>query len=193
MNDLSIQREETDVVTASQHVIISEPQIRAYLEAFPGLDRGGILAAIIAAGPRRDAIEEELRRITGRIPAQAALSEMRLSSALQLIDSAMHTRLSVADVAAAAGLSTFHFARAFRRTMGQSPHAYLTMRRIERARELLSRQGLPPAEVATKVGFRTQSHFTGVFSKLVGVTPGRYRRGMRNGRLTEGSGDSAST
>jgi AraC-like DNA-binding protein len=71
-----------------------------------------------------------------------------------------------------------HLVRAFSRAYGIAPHQYLTSRRVGRARRLLL-DGLPPGEVATTTGFFDQAHLTRHFRKLVGVTPGRYRRSAR--------------
>ena len=161
-------------------LIISESRIQEYLSVFPSLDREAIVGALIAAGPSRTEVEGWLHRMAERRqPAQAGLPERKLYATMHFIESSLHRRLTVAEVAQAACLSEFHFSRAFTKTVGQSPHAYITARRMERAKELLSGTQLPIAAIASQVGFRTQSHFTGVFAKLVGSTPGRYREGAR--------------
>lgn len=105
----------------------------------------------------------------------AGLSPRKLHDALRLIESSMHVQLKVADISAAALLSAFHFSRQFTKSTGMSPHAYLTARRIEKAKELLTQTELPIAQIALRVGYRTQAHLTGVFVKAVGMTPRRYR------------------
>jgi AraC family transcriptional regulator len=112
--------------------------------------------------------------LAGKAPP-AGLSAHKLHEALRLIESSMHVQLKVRDISAAAMLSAFHFSRQFAKSTGMSPHAYLTARRIERAKELLAQTQLPIAEIAVQVGYRTQAHFTGVFVKTVGMTPRRYR------------------
>lgn len=82
--------------------------------------------------------------------------------------------LHLADIAAAARLSTFYFLRTFKRATGMPPHAYLNQIRLERARELL-RAGEPPAQVAASTGFADQSHLTRRFKGAFGVTPSQYR------------------
>jgi transcriptional regulator GlxA family with amidase domain len=59
--------------------------------------------------------------------------------------------------------------------MGQAPHLYITWQRMDRAKELLAQSELPLAQVATRVGYHTQAHFTGVFHAHVGTTPRAYR------------------
>lgn len=82
--------------------------------------------------------------------------------------------LSIDDLAGVAGLSPFHFARAFKRATGEGPHAYVSRRRIEQAQALLrdGRTGL--AETALACGFANQSHFTARFRAAVGLTPGAF-------------------
>ena len=72
-------------------------------------------------------------------------------------------------------MSQFHFARTFKAATGNSPHRYLTQRRIERAKVLLGVTKLSVAEVAYSVGFTNQSHFAAQFYKITGTTPKTYR------------------
>jgi AraC family transcriptional regulator len=102
-----------------------------------------------------------------------------LARVLQLIDQRYNEPLRVEDLGRHAALSPFHFARMFKISVGQAPHAYLTTKRMQHARELLSTTAVPIAEIARRVGFRTQAHFSGVFRKQVGMTPGQYRREHR--------------
>lgn len=99
-----------------------------------------------------------------------------LQRVLQLVDEHLNEPLHVGELARAACLSPFHFARMFKRSMGETPHAYVTRRRMEVARELLAASPLPIREVSRRTGFRTQAHFSGVFRIRVGMTPGEYRR-----------------
>jgi AraC family transcriptional regulator len=75
-------------------------------------------------------------------------------------------------------LSTYHFARAFKRSFGVPPHRYHTTRRIERARSLLSDPRTSVAEVASKVGFSGASAFAATFRRTTGQTPTDYRRAL---------------
>lgn len=78
------------------------------------------------------------------------------------------------DIAGDCGLSTGHFARAFKRSTGKSPHQWALQRRIEAAKEMLG-EGLPLAEIAIACRFSDQSHLTRAFSQATGTTPGRWR------------------
>lgn len=84
--------------------------------------------------------------------------------------------LRLADLAQAAGLSPFHFARAFAESFGAPPHRYVGRRKIERAKAML-RRGDSIAFVAEACGFSSQSHFTRAFVKAAGATPARWRAG----------------
>jgi AraC-like DNA-binding protein len=81
-------------------------------------------------------------------------------------------------LAAECGVSPFHLVRTFHKDVGLPPHAYLNCVRVERAKPLLG-GGLTIAEVARRTGFADQSHFTRVFSRIVGMSPGRYKDGNR--------------
>lgn len=83
---------------------------------------------------------------------------------------------SLKEIAAQCGLSTSYFSKAFKETMGIAPHQWLIRRRVEVAKVLLMAPSLSLVEVALKCGFADQSHFTRVFSRIVGITPGAWRR-----------------
>jgi AraC family transcriptional regulator len=75
-----------------------------------------------------------------------------------------------------AGLSTAHFYVVFKQTEGMSPHCYVLQYRVRRTQQLLARAEMSLAEIADTVGFSNQSHCIQSFRKIVGVTPGDYRR-----------------
>jgi len=85
-------------------------------------------------------------------------------------------RISLGDLARTAGVSRYHFARQFRLRTGESPMGYLLRLRVERAKELLALSGTRIAEIALTLGFADQSHFTRIFRRFVGVTPGEFGR-----------------
>ncbi|MEQ1954049.1 AraC family transcriptional regulator [Mesorhizobium sp. CN2-181] len=108
-----------------------------------------------------------------------ALQKWRLKRVLAHIDENLGEAVSLADLARAAGLSRMYFAARFRAATGLRPHDYLLQRRIERAKELLSRTEETLVNIALDVGFQTQAHFTTVFKKFAGSTPGRWRADNR--------------
>ncbi len=107
------------------------------------------------------------------------LAPHKLNRVLALIDERLGEALQVRDLAEAVHMSPFHFARMFKHTTGQAPHLFITWQRMDRARKLLAESALPLAEVATRVGYQTQAHFTGVFHAHVGTTPRAYRLRFR--------------
>ena len=107
------------------------------------------------------------------------LTPSRLWRALALVEERFAQSLPVEEIAAAVHLSPFHFARMFRRSTGMSPHAFITRRRLDKAKMMLATTGRPIAEIAREVGYRTQAHFTRVFHSLEGETPRRYRHSQR--------------
>jgi AraC family transcriptional regulator len=78
------------------------------------------------------------------------------------------------------GLNPYHFARQFKAATGLPPHQYVITRRVEQAKHLLKAEtDLSLAEVAVRAGFYDQSQFSHHFKRLVGVTPGQYRKPSR--------------
>ena len=90
------------------------------------------------------------------------------------VEAHLERPLTAAELAGVAHISLFHFSRAFKAAAGLSPHAYVTARRVERARRMLAGP-LPLAEVAFATGFASQSHFGAVFRRHTGLTPGAWR------------------
>jgi AraC-like DNA-binding protein len=101
-----------------------------------------------------------------------------LLRAKDLADSRYGEPLTVADLARAAGLSPAHFSREFRRTFGESPHAYLLTRRLERAASLLRTTDRSVAEICFAVGLSSVGSFTSSFTRLFGKSPTAYRAGF---------------
>jgi AraC-like DNA-binding protein len=98
-----------------------------------------------------------------------------LLRAKNLADSRYFEPLDVDELARAAGLSRAHFSREFRRTYGESPHAYLLTRRLERAAALLRTTDNSVAEICFSVGLQSVGSFTTSFTRTYGVSPTRYR------------------
>jgi AraC family transcriptional regulator len=88
--------------------------------------------------------------------------------------------IKLSELAQVAGMSSFHFAREFKRTTGTTPHQYLINFRIERAKALLGDEHLPLIEVSLRSGFSHQSHFTRLFRKFTGTTPHSYRLSLQS-------------
>jgi AraC-like DNA-binding protein len=127
------------------------------------------------------AIEERLlawlARITRRHLVHGPRSSTRtpsVAAAVRRLEEAPDAPVSLAELAACAGISRFQLVRGFRRALGITPHAYLVQLRVRRARQHLMR-GAAPAEAALLAGFADQSHLTRAFVKHLGVPPARHR------------------
>ena len=108
--------------------------------------------------------------------ASGGLSPWQLRRVLDFISAHLSDDHSIAELARECGLSSGYFSRAFRQTTGETPHQWVIRRKVERARQLLLGNGLGLADIALVCGFVDQSHFTRVFTKLEGESPGRWRR-----------------
>jgi AraC family transcriptional regulator len=116
----------------------------------------------------------DIQQVDAALPRRG-LPAAKLDQVVTFIEDRLGDGLKLQELAATVRMSQFHFARKFRLSTGQSPHAYLTLRRMERAKCLLRETGMPLAQVAREVGYQTQAHFTGVFRRYVGLTPRIYR------------------
>ena len=107
--------------------------------------------------------------------SRVGIVDRRLRRAIEFMSDNCGRELSLAEIAGAAYLSEFHFARLFKKITGATPHAYLASLRIERARRMLAESDLPIAEVGAEVGYTSQSHFTKIFREATGMTPKAFR------------------
>lgn len=113
-------------------------------------------------------------------PADAGrrgLNRRALARALSYIDAHLGDAVSLEDLARAAAISRFHFARLFRASTGHSPMAFLLRLRIARAQDMLRAGNRRVAEIAAALGFFDQSHFARTFRRLTGQSPREYARG----------------
>ncbi len=129
------------------------------------------------------AVDERTRRAADDLPSlrPSTREELarRLHRARDFMDASFDEPLSLDDVAGAACLSPNHLLRTFRALFGMSPHAYLTGRRVERARALLAAEEPSVTEVALAVGFESPSAFSRLFRKRTGLSPAAYRAAKR--------------
>ena len=123
-----------------------------------------------------------LRNYSGSLVKPALQDEpldaLKLNQLKEFIEEHLSEDLSIANMASVVHTSPFHFARAFKAATGQPPHRYVTQRRMEQAKILLSVTRLPVVEVANRVGFSNQSHFSAQFRRATGTTPKGYREGF---------------
>jgi len=111
-----------------------------------------------------------------RTPTRGGLARWQERRAKEIIAANLAGDVPLTQLARECGLSTGHFSRAFKDTTGIPPHQWLLRQRIENAMRLLRSQQLSLPEVALACGFSDQSHFTRVFTKLSGTSPGAWRR-----------------
>ncbi len=113
--------------------------------------------------------------------SRVGMVDRRLRRAIEFMHDNCGQELSLSEIAAAAYLSEFHFARLFKKITGATPHAYLASLRIERARRLLAESDLSIVEVGAMVGYASQSHFTKIFREATGMTPRAFRQALQTG------------
>jgi AraC-like DNA-binding protein len=153
--------------------VIADDELTARLAGLPEVLHGSrlardefVLSVLIDLLARHGAIHG-----AGRRPAR--------SRSVDVVRTYLHDNdasdVSLTELAALAGLSSYHLSRMFREQIGLPPHAYQLQMRIARAKRLLLR-GLPVSRVAQETGFFDLSHFTRHFKRVVGVPPGAYRR-----------------
>lgn len=115
----------------------------------------------------------EVQRISGGLSAQ------KLRQVMGFVAENYGHDIRLSQLAEVAGMSSFHFAREFKRTTGTTPHQYLIKFRVERAKALLVEGEMPLIEVGLQSGFSHQSHFTRLFRRLTGTTPQAYRLSLQ--------------
>jgi len=161
------------------------PQLRTAMQA--------VGAELTAGGPGGSLAAESLANVLGvelirhslaprppKLRSYGALSRARLRAVVEYIEESLDSHITLERMASAAHLSVFHFARQFKESVGLPPHQYVIGRRVKRAEQLLrpeTDQSL--AQIAASAGFSDQSQLTHHFKRLIGVTPGAFRRTAR--------------
>ena len=107
---------------------------------------------------------------------RGGLGSARLQKIKEFVDANMDADLGLDEMAQSVELSTAHFARMFRESMGETPHQFVLRQRIERAMAMLRDQTTRVLDVAVGCGFKTQQHFAQVFRDVCGVSPTEYRQ-----------------
>ncbi|WP_433960683.1 helix-turn-helix domain-containing protein [Bradyrhizobium guangdongense] len=112
-------------------------------------------------------------------PTLGGLAPTTLRRAIERLHSDVDTDVSLAALASDAGLSRFHFCRAFKESTGLSPHAWLRQHRLEQAMTMLRDTDDSIVSIAAALGYSSQTAFAAAFRKLTGETPSDWRRRMR--------------
>jgi AraC-like DNA-binding protein len=113
--------------------------------------------------------------------SRVGLVDRRIRLAVELMHAHLDRDLPLEEIAEAAHLSPFHFARLFKKLTGATPHAYLASLRAARARELLAETDLSVTEVGARVGYMSSSHFAKAFRQATGISPRAYRNALVRG------------
>lgn len=107
--------------------------------------------------------------------ARYTLAPFRLRRAIDFIESSLAQSIGVPEIAAASGISAYHFSRAFRQATGRAPYAYLIERRIACAKAMLAKQDMALTVIAQHCGFASLSQFSRMFRQATGVAPSSFR------------------
>jgi AraC family transcriptional regulator len=133
----------------------------------------------VSIGDRRFADVEMGRVLITIQPVRGGLAPKTLLRATDRLRSDSDADVSLAALASDAGLSRFHFCRAFKESTGLSPHAWLRQHRLEQAMEMLRHTDVSIVSVAAALGYASQTAFAAAFKKLTGETPSDWRRRTR--------------
>ena len=112
-------------------------------------------------------------------PPRGGLPPGALRRVRETMECRLTEKLPLRELAVVAGVSEWHFARAFKQSIGHPPHRYLMMRRIAIASVLIETTDRSLIDISLEVGFADQSHFTRMFARITRETPGAYRRRHR--------------
>jgi len=109
---------------------------------------------------------------------RGGLAPWQVRRACEKLESDLSGKFTLEQIAAEFDLSVSHFSRAFRVSTGLPPHQWLLRQRVKAAKQLMTVRDLSLSEIAISAGFANQSHFTRVFSAVVGASPAAWRREM---------------
>ena len=147
----------------------------------------GLIEELEAGDPQHAYLEDMLHLLLCRVLrlhsnarrsarlGRHVLAPFRLRRSLDFIEAQLGSQIGVGDIAAASGISRFHFSRAFRQTTGSSPYAYLLGRRIAAAKMLLVHSERPLGEIAEQCGFASLNQFSRMFKRDAGICPSSFR------------------
>jgi AraC-like DNA-binding protein len=125
-------------------------------------------------------LEIERRSLADRKDtASRKLAGWQINRVTAYIDSHLAERIQVEDLGMVARRSTAHFCRAFKQTLGETPHSFITRRRLDRAQQLMLTSDDSLSQIAVLCGFSDQAHFSNRFRQATGLTPAAWRRERR--------------
>lgn len=174
---------------------------RVYVASIQSFDVEGLLKLVAAASASLDSDRETakgyiqraaevlrgLREDRGAAPRifscmRGGLAPWQQKRVVAYVEDNIASHIGVEDLARVVRMSTAHFFRAFRRSFGEPPMAYVVKRRVVLGQELMQKSRAPLAEIALACGMCDQPHFTRVFHRIVGVSPGVWRRQIASGQ-----------
>ena len=137
-------------------------------------DRDAAKASLVTAS---HILQAEIERCSGATGSIAGgLAAWQVGRVRAYIDSNLHRTIHIRDLSAVSRRSPAHFSRKFKLAVGDSPHAYVVRRRLERACHLMMTSAEPLSEIALSVGFSDQAHLCRLFRQAFGRSPANWRR-----------------
>ena len=122
-------------------------------------------------------LQAEIERCSGANgPTRGGLAAWQILRVRAYVDSNLHRTIHIQDLSAVAHRSPAHFSRKFKLTVGESPHAYVVRRRLERACHLMMTSTTSLSDIALTVGFSDQAHLCRLFRQAFGQSPANWRR-----------------
>jgi AraC family transcriptional regulator len=137
-------------------------------------DREAARASLVTAS---HILQAEIERCSGADDStKGGLAAWQMHRVRAYIDSNLHRTIHIRDLSSVARRSPAHFSRKFKLTVGESPHAYVVRRRLEKACHLMMTGAEPLSEIALSVGFSDQAHLCRLFRQAFGQSPAHWRR-----------------
>jgi AraC family transcriptional regulator len=161
---------------ASQSTQVGQLVMRAM--ALLESDRASALRCLRAASALVAEVTGSVERETPALQVRwrGGLAAWQVNRVLRYIEGNLGARVVLADMAGCVALSKSHFSRAFKRSVGSSPNAYVVGRRVERAKLIMTSTRQSLTDIALACGFSDHSHFTKCFRRVVGMSPRGWRR-----------------
>ena len=139
-----------------------------------GRDQEAAKASLVTAS---HILQAEIERCSGANGStRGGLAAWQILRVRAYIDGNLHRTIHIRDLSAVARRSPAHFSRKFKLAVGESPHAYMVSRRLERACHLMMTSAEPLSEIALSVGFSDQAHLCRLFRQAFGQSPASWRR-----------------
>jgi AraC family transcriptional regulator len=172
-------------IELTEHWNLTDQNIVAVLQAMTAdLDAGSPAGRLYGECLANALAVYLLNRYTVRrytpVPYKGGLPGFCLKRVLDHIGDNLEQDLSLAQLAAIAGMSPHYFAELFKKSTGYAPHRYVLVQRIERAKQDLRNTGRTIIEVGLDVGFENPTHFARMFRKFVGTSPSRFQSEIRS-------------